>query len=317
MKYFFKWATANLHLINFFYLFCILSYLASKDPNIVKNFDRSPIPKPILESNILPSPTRYKTLDSILERALIPEQIYVSEGPKKRRNSMATSTGTAWSIDSKGNWATAEHVVNDCATRTLLDIPPLGQFHGDKIQDKRSKVPRKVTFAPTTNIHSTADIAMLLTGKKESFLTLGDDPPISINNKAITSYGYGFPGGDPGEVILELLGKTNAIRSSKQEAVHVWSVKTSNPSRKSFSGISGGPVLNTKAEVIGMLIFGNDRRGRLYSSKASTIKKFFNDKNIQLTNNDEEIQKITEKNYIEIGEYLRSSKTIARVICVG
>lgn len=241
------------------------------------------------------------------------KDIRVSEVPKKRRGN--TSNGTAWAIDGQGNWMTAKHVVDSCTRQVFLDIPTKHKYNSATLVNDETHQKTKVAQAQKTHSHPTADMATLSSEKNKNFFGI---QTINLSSKPDkkTAYTFGFPGGEPGEAILSFLGESNVISGHTREPIFVWAIEKANSVQKSLAGLSGGPVLSANGNVIGTAIIENQRRGRLYTSKPSTIRAFAKDINISTSAESNFPTSITKNNFAEIAEQLRTSYSVVKVFCL-
>lgn len=198
--------------------------------------------------------------------------------------------GTAFSIDTQGNWLTARHVVDSCDQVGL------------KIADNR-------IIAASVEVLQDNDLAVLSTSWTRKPL------PNDVKNRrqiGETGYFIGFPQGHPGEVVGNLISRSRMVvrgRYSAEESVLAWAeVGRTNGLRGSLGGLSGAPVLDKDGEVIGVVTAENPRRGRIYSVAPRALQPFFLDK----TGKAEPIQK---ERYGLQADRLRRDRRIAQVLC--
>ncbi|MDG1708404.1 MAG: serine protease [Emcibacteraceae bacterium] len=215
------------------------------------------------------------------------------------KSSRSQYTGTAFSIDDRGLWVTARHVIHGCDQLMLLrpHSRPLGV---DAVSE-----------------HSRADVALLRTdGGYDAFPIDGTTPEYNQEG-----FHFGFPGGEPGDVYSRLVGrrtiKTTGTRNGK-EPVLVWAEKIRVPnSNESLGGISGGPILNKDGSIVGVHIAGSVRRGRSFSSLPRTIDQLLNQNDIKLENQSlsQDISRLNQKDFARLGNEFRSQNRVAQVIC--
>ena len=164
-----------------------------------------------------------------------------------RPGAPSDSMGTAFAVDRKGAWLTAEHVTHDCSRIGLED----------------NRVAREVS---RVLVSREADAALVRDGLP-SFAAL----PLSDAMPPPGSAGFhmGFPAGRPTLVISELIGAASARRGATQETqpVLAWAEVARLPAGDdTLSGISGGPVFAEDGHVVGVNSAATDRRGRILTT---------------------------------------------------
>lgn len=198
--------------------------------------------------------------------------------------------GTAFAIDTQGNWLTARHVVDSCDQVGL-------------------KIGTNRIIAASVQTLEENDLAVLTTrwGRKPL-------PNDVLNPRQVGETGYfiGFPQGKPGEVVGSLISRSRMVvkgRYTSEESVLAWAeIGRTNGLRGSLGGLSGAPVLDKDGEVIGVVTAENPRRGRIYSVAPRALQPFFLDR----TGKAEPIQK---ERYGLQADRLRRDRRIAQVLC--
>ncbi|MCC7275151.1 MAG: trypsin-like peptidase domain-containing protein [Alphaproteobacteria bacterium] len=161
--------------------------------------------------------------------------------------------GTASSIDPKGLWLTARHVVEGCA-------------------EVRIEGYDRWVRARVAALHPETDLAVLSTrGAPPALPPTG--PGLNIGQ---TAWAVGYPKSVPSVVEGTLLGRgriglTGRMRG--EASVTVWVEKRRTPPGDGpLSGISGGPLVDSEARLIGVAIAATDRRGRFYAASPENIQ---------------------------------------------
>lgn len=204
------------------------------------------------------------TPDSVeREGATLPPPSAFDETVLVRVESPKDGIGTAFSINTDGQWLTARHVVEGCDDVSLLVAP------------NRYLPVERIELSDNT------DLALLTAHPSLSPVALDTSPDLRIG-----SYGYhvGYPQGRPGEAASRLISRSRLISSGLrkgEEPVLAWAEtgRTGDLSG-SLGGLSGGPVYDSEGRVRGVIIAESPRRGRIYSASPEAIRKFIAEKNI-------------------------------------
>lgn len=202
-----------------------------------------------------------------------------------------SGVGTAFAVDDDGSWVTARHVVDSC-NRVGLAI---GRLEGLRVASK---------------VTPDSDTAILKTKWSRDPL-----PTDLTSRRQIGEYGYffGYPKGQPGEVAGKLLGRQRMIvrgRYQSEEAILAWTEigRTLNL-KGSLGGLSGGPVLDSDGEVIGVVAAESPRRGRIYTVAPRSLQEL-------IAETDEQAVPINIKTYGREADRLRRSRRITKVFCL-
>ena len=168
---------------------------------------------------------------------------FVVEGSERPIN----KTGTAFSLDARGTWFTARHVIAGCA-RLFLD-------------STWGRIPATVLDA-----HPSADLAILSSGRGGPALALNDmAPEYGEDGTAL-----GFPGGKLGGEWGQLLGRARMLSRGGINGVTptlAWAELRRVPEElESLGGLSGGPMFDDTGAVVGVMVAESQRRGRVYTT---------------------------------------------------
>ncbi len=219
---------------------------------------------------------------------------------KSKRNQ--SGSGTAFYVG-KNTWITARHVINECSAVYLKD-------------GSNKKFVEKIL------IHPNSDLALF---KFNSF----DIKNFNISSKiSETAFSSGYPAGNPGDASLQLLGfmAMEARSYNILEKHSIYAVLDKNPKNLiSFGGLSGGPAFDENGFINGVVVAEFKRRGLIGAVGLTQINwlidasnkeiDFLNDIS-KIKNNAIKFEKI-DKNYKNIGDELRQSKSITKVLCIA
>ncbi|MCZ6860841.1 MAG: serine protease [Alphaproteobacteria bacterium] len=210
-----------------------------------------------------------------------------------------SSSGTAFSIDRRGLWMTARHVVDGCPKIYVLTAP------------------RKGLLVRRVYVHPTADIAMISTSRGSPALTFAQ----STLRLGMTGFHFGFPKGQPGAVQSALIGRrVMRVRGRYRtaEPVVAWAERVRVPNTGGgLGGISGGPALDRNGGVIGVTVAGTVRRGRVYTTAPVSIARAIRRAHMRLpTRGPSSTKRVPENGFPAYGSQLRHRLTVAKVICL-
>ena len=202
-----------------------------------------------------------------------------------------SGTGTAFSINDRGLWLTARHVVDSCSSV------------GIRIGTGR-------IVRVDASIVENSDLAVLSSDWKRRPL-----PADLENQRQIGEIGYffGYPQGKPGEVVGSLIGRNRMKvrgRYTNDEAILAWSeLGRSRNLSGSLGGLSGAPVLDKDGEVIGVVSAESPRRGRVYSVAPRYLRGI-------ITDPGRNVEPLSLETYGMGADQLRRDRRVAQVICL-
>jgi S1-C subfamily serine protease len=208
------------------------------------------------------------------------------------------SAGTAFSIDSRGLWVTARHVVDGCPQAAIVVGPGRG-------------------VAAVARIDPRGEAALLVTEGGTPALPLNLGGPLRAGERA---YHPGFPQGEPGEAASRLIGRENLVvrgRGARTEPVLVWAeAGRTDGLAGTLGGLSGAPALDAQGRVLGVTIAEAPRRGRIYTTTPDTVARL-----IALSGRRLPAAvggaSLTPGNYGTVSQALRRDLRVAQVVCVS
>lgn len=202
--------------------------------------------------------------------------------------------GTAFSIDSRGVWLTARHVVEGCSRVVVVTGPGRG-------------------VAARTRLDPASESALLFTAGGAPALAIA--PATELTQGAI-AYHPGFPKGRAGEVASRLLRRETLLVPHRSEPVLAWAEMGHSPFLwGSLAGLSGAPALNAAGEVIAVTVAQAPRRRRLYTTTPSSMVAFLN--GAGRLAKVQPPQPITPDGYHARADRLRGALSVAQVVCLN
>jgi len=203
------------------------------------------------------------------------------------------SVGTAFAVDSRGTYVTARHVVDGCKQVYLVAGP-------------RQLEP---VLSAVSDTHRDFAVLRARALRAQPFALTETSPDRGTNG-----YMMGYPQGKPADVRATVFGRTfmrSEGRYQAREAVIAWVERERRPLFDgSLGGISGGPVFNEQGYVIGTVVAGAPRRGRVYTTHPQVFR------NAGLISDEgKAIQGLRALDFDKSGAALRASRAIAQVYC--
>jgi len=165
--------------------------------------------------------------------------------------------GTAFAVNSSGDWLTARHVVEGCAKVTLMVAPG--------------------NYVPVANIvvDDDHDLALLSTGRSPFPVSLALQVQLRVGSEG---FAVGFPQGEPGELATRLVARSRLVtrgRRSAEAPILAWAeVGRTEGLRGTLGGISGGPMFDATGAVRGVIVAESPRRGRIYTTAPQSVEAF-------------------------------------------
>jgi len=210
----------------------------------------------------------------------------------------SNSTGTAFAIRQDGVWLTARHVVDGCDGVGLVVAP------------------RKAYRVTRVLPHPRADMAVLWTRTQAPALSISAD---ALHERQ-AGFHFGFPQAQPGQASSMLIGRLNMRtvgRYRHTEPVVAWAERQRYPETEELGGISGGPALNAKGEIVGITVASSKRRGRIMTTAPVSLESMLSLAGVQPEGNPSAGLNTGphESNFVDYGTALRRQLTVAQVIC--
>lgn len=207
--------------------------------------------------------------------------------------------GTAFAVDGSGTFITARHVVDGCGRVFLV------------------RGPRQLEPVVSATTQQDRDFAVLRASTlKPDYVSLSRRSP----KRGEDGFMMGFPQGKAADVRATVIGATemrSVGRYRMREPVIAWVERERRPDfTGSLGGISGGPVFDGEGYVVGTVVAGAPRRGRVYT----THPRVFADVGFLDGIERGDVQHalaggVSRENYDGKGKRLRTERTIAQVYC--
>ncbi len=202
--------------------------------------------------------------------------------------------GTAFSIDSRGVWLTARHVVEGCSRVVIVT----GRGRG---------------VAAHARLDPASESALLFTSGGAPALPIVAEAQL---RRGAIAYHPGYPKGRPGEVASRLLRRETLILPHRSEPVLAWAEIGRSPFLwGSLAGLSGAPALNPAGEVIAVTVAQAPRRRRLYTTTQASMAAFLDAAGAQPERRG--ARPIASNTYHATADRLRGDLSVAQVVCLN
>ena len=201
--------------------------------------------------------------------------------------------GTAFSIDSRGVWLTARHVVEGC--RRVVVVTGAGRG-----------------VAARTQLDPSSESALLFTSGGAPALTIA---PLADLRRGALAYHPGFPKGQPGEVSSRLLRRETLVLPHRSEPVLAWAEVGHSPFLfGSLAGLSGAPALDARGRVIAVTVAQAPRRRRVYTTTPAALAAFLSGS--ARASSEGSPQPFGDRDYHAQADRLRSTLSVVQVVCL-
>ena len=228
-----------------FYVLFILFFLV-RYTNVNEGAPRRPVPggspPPSQNAILLPDGA---PLPSDVSSAVVVDVDYKSQN----------SVGTAFAVDRQGTFVTARHVIDGCSEVSLV--------RGNRLF--RTTVTGAASNRDFAILHAEG-IVVEPFGLQETAPERGDD-----------GFMMGYPQGEPADVYATVIGTTTMRsrgRYTINERVVAWVERERTPVfGGSLGGISGGPVFGENGTIVGTVVAGAPRRGRVYTTNPRVFRE--------------------------------------------
>lgn len=204
------------------------------------------------------------------------------------------SVGTAFAVDDAGTYVSARHVIEGCDAIALI---------------------RSNYAVPTQLIAkaSNRDFAIL---RSADLQVVPFELSLDAPRRGDDGYMMGFPQGSPADVRATVIGATvmkSRGRYATRERVIAWVERERRPGFSgSLGGISGGPVFDGNGRIVGTVVAGAPRRGRVYT----TNPEVFAEAGLAPQSSSRSVRtNLTAENFDERADRFRADLRIAQVYC--
>ena len=201
--------------------------------------------------------------------------------------------GTAFSIDDRGVWLTARHVVEGCRRVVVVTGPGRG-------------------IAARTRLDPSSESALLFTSGGAPALAIA---PVAELRRGMLAHTPGFPKGRPGEVASRLLRRETLVLPRRSEPVLAWVEVGHSPFLfGGLAGLSGAPALDAEGRVIAVTVAQAPRRRRIYTTTPAALAAFLG--GYQRSRIDGIPRTLDRRDYHDLADHLRSALSVAQVVCL-
>ncbi|PCI63889.1 MAG: hypothetical protein COB37_03845 [Kordiimonadales bacterium] len=209
-----------------------------------------------------------------------------------------SGVGTAFAVDSNGTYVTARHVTDGCKNIYFV------------------RGPQSLEKVVLLGTQKNRDFSILVAERRgNEHLRLST----RVLSRGEDGYMMGYPQGNPADVLATVLGRTemrSTGRYKAREPVLAWVERQRKPGfGGELGGISGGPVLDENGHVVGTVVAGSPRRGRVYT----THPRVFREARLLEASRRGRIATfdagIGARNFSEAGDRLRKNGAIKKVYC--
>jgi len=244
-----------------------------------------------------PAPSRVPADAAILlpENAALPKDISSTvfvDVERTRQNSV----GTAFAVDGVGTYVTARHVIEGCSRVSLVNA--------------RRRVAANLVSKATNR-----DFAVL---RVDGLQAEPFELSLTVPRRGEDGFMMGYPQGSPADVRATVIGATvmrTQGRYSARERVVAWVERERRPGfGGSLGGISGGPVLDSSGRIVGTVVAGAPRRGRVYTTNPKVFSETGLDV-LSVSNSTPAEARLTKQNFDQEAIKYRRQMRIAQVYC--
>jgi len=209
-----------------------------------------------------------------------------------------SGVGTAFAVDGAGTYVTARHVIDGC--QEVFFVSPHGGLE------------EVSSFVSERN----RDFAIVKARGQNGFHVVLVDEEVPRGSEGFM---MGFPQGDPADVRATVIGRTEMRSTGRyrmREPVIAWVERERRPGfTGSLQGISGGPVFDDAGNVVGTVVAGAPRRGRVYTTHPHVFDETGLLEDSKRGRTPTLRDGIDGNNYHSIGKALRASGAIKQVYC--